>query len=182
MISPIILGLYAPEQPYIIPIDQKVNNTIALGFIIALAFPGLVEFNNYRWGRQVDKNIPRLLRDITETVRSGLALPRALDEASQRDYGPISKELEHAISMFVLGASFEDSLMSFAQRLKRPSALRLSTILIEAQQTGGKLIEVLNTSVNLFSSLEEYREEQYTNMKPYVSTVYMSTFIFFMFV
>ena len=178
IVIPIILGLYVPQLPYIIPIDQKVNNAIALGFIIALAFPGLVEFSNYRWGRQVDKNIPRLLRDVTEAVRSGVALPRALEEASQRDYGPISKELEHTISMFVLGTSFEDSLMSFARRLRRPSALRLTTILIEAQQTGGKLIEVLNTSVDLFSSLEEFREEEYTNMKPYVSTIYMSTFIF----
>ena len=173
IVIPIILGLYVPQLPYIIPIDQKVNNAIALGFIIALAFPGLVEFSNYRWGRQVDKNIPRLLRDVTEAVRSGLALPRALEEASQRDYGPVSKELEHTISMFVLGTSFEDSLMSFARRLRRPSALRLTTILIEAQQTGGKLIEVLNTSVDLFSSLEEFREEEYTNMKPYVSTIYM---------
>jgi flagellar protein FlaJ len=178
MFIPILFGLYVPGGLYIIPLSQKVNNTMALGFVIALAFPAIVEFNNHRWGRQVDKNIPRLLRDISEAVRSGLTLPRALEEASQRKYGPISKELEHAISMFNLGASFEDSIMSLAKRLKRPSAIRFSTILVEAHQTGGRLIDVLNASVELFSSLEEFREEQYTNMKPYMMTVYMTTFIF----
>ena len=178
MLIPILLGLYTPEGPYVIPLSQKVNNTMALGLVITLAFPAIVEFNNYGWGRQVERNIPKLLRDVAEAVRSGVTLPRALEEASQRDYGPISKELERAISMFILGASWEDSIMSLAHHLRRPSALRLSTILIEAHQTGGKMIEVLDTSVNLFSSLNEYREEQYSNMRPYMMTIYMATIIF----
>lgn len=178
MLIPILLGLYTPQGPYLIPLSQKVNNTMALGLVITFIFPAIVEFNNYKWGRQVDRNIPRFLRDVTEAVRSGVTLPRALEEASKRDYGPLSKELEHTVSMFILGASWEDSLMSLAQRLRRPSALRLSTILIEAHQTGGKMIEVLDTSGNLFSSLDEYREEQYSNMRPYMMTIYMATIIF----
>ena len=178
MLIPILLGLYTPQEPYLIPLSQKVNNTMAFGLVIAFAFPAIVEFNNYRWGKQVEKNIPRLLRDVAEAVRSGVTLPRALEEASQRDYGPLSKELEHAISLFILGASWEDALMSLAQRLKRPSALRLSTILVEAHQTGGRMIEVLDTSVELFSSLNEYREEQYSSMRPYMMTIYMATIIF----
>lgn len=178
MLIPILLGIYTPQAPYIIPLSQRVNNTMASGLIIAFAFPAIVEFSNYRWGRQVDRNIPRLLRDVAEAVRSGVTLPKALEQASQRDYGPISKELEHTISMFILGAGWEDSLMSLAQRLRRPNALRLSTILIEAHQTGGKMIEVLDTSVDLFSSLDEYKEEQYGNMRPYMMTIYMATIIF----
>lgn len=178
ILIPIVTGLYVPGAPYVIPLSQRTNNVLALGLLVAFAFPALVEFNNFRWGRQVDKNIPKLLRDITETVRSGMTLPRAIEEASQRSYGPISRELEHTISMFNMGASFEDSIMSLAQRLRRPTALRFCTILVEAHQTGGKLIDVLNASVSLFSSLEEYKEEQYTNMKPYMMTMYMTTLIF----
>jgi len=178
ILIPIITGLYVPEDPYLIPLSQRVNNVMALGFVIAFAFPALVEFNNFRWGRQVDMNIPKLLRDLTEAVRSGLTLPKALEEASQRSYGPISRELEHMISTFNMGASFEDSIMSMAQRLKRPIALRFCTILVEAHQTGGKLVDVLNASVSLFSSLQEFKEEQYTSMKPYMTTMYMTTLIF----
>ena len=174
----ILLGHYTPQEPYLIPLSQEVNNAMAFGLVIAFMFPAIAEFNNFKWGRQVDRNIPRLLRDVTEAVRSGVTLPRAMEEASKRDYGPISKELEHSISIFILGASWEDSLMSLAQRLRRPIALRLSTILIEAHQTGGKMIEVLDASVDLFSSLDEYKEEQYSNMKPYTMTIYMATIIF----
>ena len=40
------------------------------------------------------------------------------------------------------------------------------------------MIEVLDASVDLFSSLDEYREEQYSNMRPYMMTIYMATIIF----
>ena len=178
ILIPIVFGLYFPQGPYLVPLSQKVNNTMVCGLVITFSFPAIVEFNNHRWGRQVDRNLPRLLRDVTEAVRSGVTLPRALEEASQRDYGPISKELERAVSKFIMGASWEESLMSLAKWLRRPTALRLSTILIEVHQTGGRIIEVLEASVNLFSSLDEYREEQFNNMRPYIATVYMAVVIF----
>lgn len=178
VLMPILFGLYTPQGPYLIPLSQRLNNTFALGLLIAFVFPAIVELNNYRWGRQADRNIPKLLRDVAEAVQSGITLPRALEEASRRDYGPLSKEIEHTICMFILGASWEDSLSSLAQRVGRPSVQRLSTILIEAQQTGGKMIEVLDTSVELFSSLDEYREEQHNTMKPYIITIYMATVVF----
>jgi flagellar protein FlaJ len=174
----VLFGLYIPSEPYFIPLSQKVNNAIALSIMIVFGFPAVIEFNNYNWKKQVERNVPRLLRDVTESVRSGMTLPRALEEASQRDYGPVSKELERAVSMFVLGAKFEDSLTFLAERLRRPVALKMCTVLVEAQQTGGKLLEVLSTSVDLFSSLNAYKEEQYTNMKPYMMTIYMATLTF----
>jgi flagellar protein FlaJ len=176
----VLFGFYIPSEPYFIPLSQRVNNAIALSIMIVFGFPAVIEFNNYSWKKQVERNVPRLLRDVTESVRSGMTLPRALEEASQRDYGPVSKELERAVSMFVLGAKFEDSLTFLAERLRRPVALKMCTVLVEAQQTGGKLLEVLSTSVDLFSSLNAYKEEQYTNMKPYMMTIYMATLTFLM--
>ncbi len=178
LLLPLLTGLYTPEAPYIIPLSQKANNIMALGLVIALLPPALLEYTNHRWEREVDRNIPRLLRDITESVSSGVTLPRALEEASRRSYGPLSREMEHALAEFILGASWEEALTSLADRLNRPSARRLCTILIEAHQVGGRMMEVLNSGVELFSSLEEYREEKYTQMRPYTLTVYIAALIF----
>jgi archaeal flagellar protein FlaJ len=178
ILSLFLLGVYSPAQPYLIPLSQKVNNAFALSLMITFGFPAVVAFNNNMWKKQVDQNIPRLLKDLTESVRSGMTLPRAVEDASQRDYGPVSKELERAISMLSLGANFEDTLMFLAKRLRRPVALRMCTILVEAQKTGGKLLEVLDTSVALFSSLNSFIEEEKNNMKPYMMTIYMATLTF----
>ncbi len=178
ILSPILFGLYLPTQPYMVPLSQKTNNIITFGLIIALLFPAIVEYSNYRWIRQIESAIPRILRDIAESVHSGVTLPKAVEAATEKGYGPLSKELERIIALFVLGDSWEESIMSLAKRVKSPSVLRFATILVEANQSGGKISEVIDTSAELFSNLDQYKEEQLNNMKPYLYTIYASIAVF----
>lgn len=178
IISPFIAGLYIPQQPYLIPLSQETNNIITLGILIAITFPAFTEYSNYRWVRQIESSIPRLLRDITESVHSGVTLPKAVEEAVEKGYGPLSKELEKVIVLFTLGSSWEEAVMSLTKNVRSPALSRFATILAEANQAGGKTSEVLDTSVDLFSNIEQYKEEQRNNMKPYLYTIYAAIAIF----
>lgn len=171
-------GTYVPRKPYFIPVNQRVNNALVLGLVIGLAFPAVVEFNNSRWLRGVDANVPRLLRDISETVRSGVPLLKALEEASARDYGPVSKPLEATMVRFRLTSELEVSLGWLGEKLIRPAARRMSNVLVEAYETGGRIVDVLDASVGLFTSLAEYREERDAQMRPYVLIAYLGTLVF----
>ena len=171
-------GIYVPAEPYWIPIDQRVNSGIVLGIILILAGPGFMEFNNGRWLRAVDNNAPRLLRDVTESVQSGVPLFRALEEATTRDYGPISKHLETAMVKFNLTSNLEESLDWLGEKLIRPSMKRICTILTEAYKTGGDIIDVLTTSVEIFTDVSEYNEERHSQTRPYVMIVYLGLVVF----
>lgn len=171
-------GVYIPTKPYLIPINQKVNNILVLVFLTALIPPTIMEVINNKWLYQVEENIPILLRDVTETVRSGVPLVRALEEASTRDYGPISKSLEMTMVKFNLTSDFHKVFTWFGEKLKKPSAKRMSSILIEAYNSGGKMFNALVTSVEIFSSLVEYRKEKSSQMKPYIFVAYLGTFVF----
>jgi len=146
-----ILGVLRPTELYLIPLDQRVNNSLALTLLAAILPPSIVEFNNIRWLRGVDRNIPLLLRDLTEAVRSGETLIRALEEAAERDYGPISKYLERAMVRLSLTSDLEASLRWMGEQLVRPSAMRMATILIEASESGGRVVEILEAAVSLFN-------------------------------
>ncbi len=178
IILPIAAGLYRPTQPYLVPLSQEVNNIITAGILIALAFPAIVEYLNYRWLRQIESSIPLILRDIAESIHSGVTLPKAVEDAAEKGYGPLSKELERVIGLFVLGNSWEEAVMSLTKRVNSPSVARFATILVEANQSGGKISEVIDTSVQLFSNLDQYKEEQLSNMKPYLYTIYASIAVF----
>lgn len=173
-----IQGIYTPTPPYYIPTKASVNNGIIIGLVLVLAGPAIMEFSNSRYLRRVDLNAPRLLRDVTETVRSGIPLFRALEEASTRDYGPISKHLETAMVKFNLTSDLEGSLYWLGERLIRPSMKRIATILIEAYKTSGDIIDVLNTSVVIFNDVAEFNEERHSQMRPYVMVIYLGLFIF----
>lgn len=171
-------GVYVPMEPYFIPVSQRANNALVLSLLVALAPSAVVEFVNNRWLRGVDANIPRLLRDVTEAVRSGVPLSKALEDASGRDYGPISRPLEAAMVKFNLTSDLEGALVWLGERLIRPAAKRMNTILIEAYSTGGRIMDVLDASVDLFTSLAEYREERDAQMRPYILVVYLGSLVF----
>ncbi|MFW6117287.1 MAG: type II secretion system F family protein [Thermoproteota archaeon] len=178
VIMSIISGGYQFTMEYMIPLKQKVNNGIVVGILVAVIPPAVVEFNNSVWLREVDDNVPRLLMDITESIRSGLSLFEALEAAADKDYGPITPYLDQAMVKFRMTADLEGSLDWLGEKLIRPSAKRVVTILQEAYETGGKMIEVLETSVDMFTSLAEYKDERDTQMSPYILLVYMANIIF----
>ncbi len=51
-------------------------------------------------------------------------------------------------------------------------------IISEAYAAGGRTRQVLQSSVNLFNSLEEYKGEKQSELRPYVHMVYISVAIF----
>lgn len=174
----VLQGRYRLELPYIIPLDMQVNYAFALCILIAILPPAVVEVNNSHWLKQVDKNTPRLMMDITESIRSGMPLVRALEVATTRNYGPITPILETTVVNFNLTSDLDGSLKWFGESLLRPSGKRMATILQEAYKSGGRMLEVLDTSIQMFTSIDEYREEKQSVVNPYVLLVYVSTLIF----
>jgi len=167
-----------PSEKYFIPIEQRINNSIVMGLIIALLPPGIIELNNGRWLKGVEVNIPRLLRDVTEMVTSGLPLTTALEKASASDYGPVSKPLGEAMVRFSLTSDFAGALAWLGNKLVKPVAKRMCSVLVEAYASGGKIIEVLSSSVELFTNLAEFKEEKASQMRPYIFVVYLGSIIF----
>jgi len=157
---------------------MRINYVLLFCVIIAITPSAIVEVNNSRWLKQVDKNVPRLLMDITESIRSGMPMVRALEVATKRDFGPISRNLETALVNFNFTSDFDGSLKWFGESLVRPSGKRTATILIEAYKSGGRMLDVLDTSINMFTHLDEYRQEKESTINPYILLVYASTLIF----
>ena len=173
-----LLGVLRPTEVYLIPLEQRVNNSIALTLLVAILPPSIVEFNNIRWLRSVDRNIPLLLRDLAEAVRSGETLVRALEEAARRNYGPVSRYLEKAMVRLSLTSDLEASLRWMGEKLVRPSAMRMATILIEASESGGKIVDILEAAVSLFNQIAEYRDEREAQTRPYLLLAYMGSIVF----
>ena len=169
------------NRPWILPSGSSASLTdtvIAIGIIIALIPVAYVTYSNYRYVKSVEKNIPRFLRDILESTDSGIILPSALIRTSLSDYGPISREMGIAMTKFSLGYDFKDSVMESCARLKHPFMLQVGMIIVEAYSAGGKMHDVLNSSVVLFNGLEQYTEEKESELRPYTQLVYISIVIF----
>ena len=52
------------------------------------------------------------------------------------------------------------------------------TILLETYETGGRMLDVLETSIDMFTFLDEYRDERDSQIAPYILLVYVGSIIF----
>lgn len=169
------------NQPWQIPKGSSASVTdtiLGLGIAIALAPITYITYNNFRYLNTVEKNIPRFMRDILESTNSGVILPRALIQATTQGYGPISNEIAVAMTKFSMGYDFKSSIMDACEKLRHPYMLQVGQIIIEAYAAGGKMREVLESSVVLFNGLEQYDQQKQSELRPYTQLVYISVLIF----
>jgi archaeal flagellar protein FlaJ len=181
----LVLGRYAPTSA-IVPINVGratgqaliIDNLIGIGVLASIVPIGLVAFLNYRYLKSVETGIPRFLRDVLQSTDSGMILPAAMLEASKRDYGPFSYQMGIAMTKFSMGYDFGQSIKEACQKLRHPYAPQVGQIISEAYSSGGKIHDVLSSSVGLFNDLEQYNEQRQSELRPYTQLVYISIAIY----
>jgi flagellar protein FlaJ len=177
----IVSGQYNSNFRFIVPVGPHAalaDEIIGIGALLSLLPLAVTSYFNLKYLDSVERNIPVFLNDLLQAIDSGLTLPDALMQASKRDYGPISFEVGIAMTKFSLGYEFSSSIAEAGKRLRHPFASQVVMIISEAYAAGGRTRQVLQSSVNLFNSLEEYKGEKQSELRPYVHMVYISVAIF----
>jgi flagellar protein FlaJ len=154
------------------------DRLLVLGLIISLFPAAGVEYLDLRWQRGIDKNIPRLLREIAESGRTGLTLTRAIEVSADRDYGPLTPELKRVLAQISWGSSLEDALRTFATRARTKLAQRTATLIIEVARSGGDTQEIMEQVNRHIGELQTIDRERYAQMRPYAVVVYVAFGVF----
>jgi flagellar protein FlaJ len=154
------------------------DQMLVIALMITLFPPAVIEFMNLQWERGIDKNIPRLLREIAESGQTGLTLTRAIEVSSERDYGPLTKELKQLVVQLSWGSSLEDALRSFAIRAKTKLAQRTAELIIEVARSGGDTQAVMEQVNRHIGELQSIDRERYAAMRPYSAVVYIAFGVF----
>ena len=169
MVGQFVLHLILPLQW-----DQL----IVLGFIIGLFPSAAVEYLDLRWQRGIDKNIPRLLREIAESGRTGMTLTRAIEVSAERDYGPLTPELKRVLAQISWGSSIEEAMRTFATRARTKLAQRVATLITEVARSGGDTQEIMEQVNRHIGELQSIDRERYAQMRPYAVVVYIAFGVF----
>jgi len=169
-----IIGVFVMRLTLPLTWDQL----IVVGIMIALFPPAIVEYLDLRWMRGIDNNIPRLLREIAESGRTGLTLIRAIEVSADRDYGPLTPELKRLLAKISWGATLEDALKAFAERARTKLAQRVSTLIIEVARSGGDTQEIMEQVNKHINELQTIDRERYAQMRPYAVVVYVAFGVF----
>jgi flagellar protein FlaJ len=126
----------------------------------------------------VDEKFPDFLRDIAESARAGMTLPRALVTAAQGSYGALTPEIRQMAAQVEWGIDFGDALSRFAVRCKTPLIDRTVSLVVEAQRAGGSVVDILTAASEDAREIKQIVGERSVQMSMYNVVIYISFFVF----
>lgn len=126
----------------------------------------------------IDEKFPDFLRDIAESARAGMTLPRALVTASQGTYGALTPEIKIMAAQVEWGVDFGDALQRFAKRTHTPLINRTVALIVEAQKAGGSMVDILTAASEDAREIKQIVAERASQMGMYNVVIYISFFVF----
>jgi flagellar protein FlaJ len=138
----------------------------------------IIDFNNRKWRKSMEKAFPLLLRNIAEAQRTGLTFIRALEESSKREYGPLSEELRKVCANISWGEDYVKALESFAENSDSELIKKGTALIIETGKFGGNIEKITEAIASHIMDVESMDRERSASMKQYTMVTYIAFFVF----
>jgi flagellar protein FlaJ len=151
---------------------------ILLAVVVTIFPPAVLDYVDYRWKRSIDEHLPSLFRGVVQAQQTGMTLPQAVEEASKRSYGPLSKELKRMVVQMSWGLSFEKTLRSLGKQVNTTLVRRSVPLITEASRAGGQIEKVFDPMGKFMETTMMLDKERQTQTRPYVAIVYVAFFVF----
>lgn len=128
----------------------------AVGFIIP---PLVVSFMQRRRQNMFNDQLAGMLQLLSNSLKTGYAIDRALETVASKSQPPVSTEFERVTTEITLGTSVEDALSALLLRINSPDLEFIVTAILLHSRVGGNLAEVLdNISDTLRDRLQTKRD------------------------
>lgn len=146
--------------------------------VVAVFPPAVLDYVEYRWRKSIDEHLPDLFRSIVQAQQTGMTLPQALEEASRRDYGPLTTELKKMVNQMSWGLSFEEALQEFGKRVDTALVQRTVPLITEASRSGGHVDRVFAPIGGFIQTTLIMEKERKAQTRPYIAIIYVAFYVF----
>ena len=128
----------------------------AIGFFVP---PLVVAYLQRRRQQQFNEQLASMLQLLSNSLKTGYAIDRALETVAAKSQPPVSTEFERVTTEVTLGTSVEEALSSLLLRINSPDLEFIVTAILLHIRVGGNLAEVLdNISDTLRDRLQTKRD------------------------
>ena len=128
----------------------------AVGYVLP---PIVVGYLQRRRQNLFNQQLAAMLQLLSNSLKTGYAIDRALETVATKSQPPVSTEFERVATEITLGTSVEDALSAMLLRINSPDLEFIVTAILLHIRVGGNLAEVLdNISDTLRDRLQTKRD------------------------
>jgi tight adherence protein C len=116
--------------------------------------------------RLIVKSLPDAMDLITTCVEAGLGLDAALAKVSEQMKGPLSREIAQTLREVTMGRLRREALSDLGQRTGVPELITFVNAIIQAEQLGVSIAQVLKVQSDQMRTHRRQRAEQLAHEAP----------------
>ena len=160
--------------------DQGVigNGVIISVFLIILPMI-LFRYERERTLKEIEEKFPSFLRDVVESIHSGMPFHKAIVICSKLEYGRLTKEVKKMANQISCGLPLDKVLDQFTEKIKKSKRLYVSLkVLRESYLIGGDVASTLESVIDNLIILDDSEKERKTLFSQYIVLMYVISFLF----
>jgi len=154
------------------------SSVLIIAVIMFIAPIALIRYYEISKIKALENFFPQFMRDLVESVRSGMTLPQAIDSVSENEYGNLSYYVKKLNAQLNWGIPFEKALMNFAKGTRSKLIGRIASTIIESHRFGGNITTVFEAISSTSIEIERLREERRLYINSQLITGYVIFFVF----
>lgn len=128
--------------------------------------------------KDIELKFLEFVRALVGTVKSGISVPQAVIHASKKDYGALTPYTTKLSNQLEWGIPIHEALVTFANDTKNGVIRRSVAIVIEAEQSGGDMEDVLESVTNSVVQVKKVKAERKSSTYSQIVQGYIVFFVF----
>ncbi|WP_297510222.1 type II secretion system F family protein [Thermococcus sp.] len=168
-------GIFAFIFAYLMYMPLETSILIGLlGFLGGFGY--MRQYPRMVWKRrvtEVERALPYALRHMASLLSAGVGIEEAILSVARADYGVLSEEFDLMLRDMRTGASLEEALQRFEEKMASDKVSRVVKQILRAVKFGGNLSDILYKMAEDFAFEYRMRLVEYVQKVNGVSFVYM---------
>lgn len=128
--------------------------------------------------KEIELKFLEFVKNIVETVRSGVSIPKSIARVSKKDYGALSPYIQKLSHQIEWGIPIHKAFLTFGRDTYNPVIKRSISIIIEADEAGGDIADVLESVAKSVMDIKKMKEERKSTVYGQIVQGYIVFFVF----
>ena len=117
-------------------------------------------------------------RSLVESVKSGVSIPRSIQNVSKKNFGDLNPYIQKLAHQIEWGIPTRKALQTFADDTGNRVIKRSISLMVEAEQSGGDITDILSSVVGSVVNVKKMKEERKAMVHSQIVQGYIIYFVF----
>ncbi len=128
--------------------------------------------------KEIEIQFLEFIRNLVESVKSGISIPRSIMHAATKQYGPLTPYIRKLANQIEWGIPVRRALLTFSLDTNNKVIKRSVSIITEAEVSGGDIRDILTSVVESVVNVKKIREERKSAVFSQIVQGYIVFYIF----